>query len=119
MQHEYWGFPVRTSIRILDENGILCPIYPFAGWRGELIGRDYSKEPYFQEAKKKSQNAISYLINEQGDKRVGLRFRYIQHIKMKLYKLEIQAVLLLQLLIRQGRKRMNFKGYWLARLMGA
>ena len=72
LQHEYWGFPVRTSIRMLDENGILCFIYPFVGWRGELISSDYSEEPYFKEVKEKAQTSISYLINKQGDKRIRI-----------------------------------------------
>ena len=72
MQHEYRGFPVRTSIRLLDKEGILRFIYPFDGWRGELIGRDYSKEPYFQEAKEKPPVALSHIINEQGDKRIRI-----------------------------------------------
>jgi PAS domain S-box-containing protein len=72
MQQVYWGFPERTSIRLLDKKGILRFIYPFDGWRGELIGRDYSKESYFQEAKEKAPATISYLINEQGDKRIRI-----------------------------------------------
>ncbi|MBA7691946.1 hypothetical protein ES703_100502 [subsurface metagenome] len=51
MQHIYWGFPQRTSIRLLDRDGSLRFIYPFDSWREELIGRDYSKETYFQEAR--------------------------------------------------------------------
>jgi len=43
MQHTYWGFPPRTSIRLLDSHGVLRLIYPFGGWRGELVGRDYNR----------------------------------------------------------------------------
>ena len=42
MQHAYLGFSPRTSIRLLDSDGVLRYIYPFDGWRGELIGSDHS-----------------------------------------------------------------------------
>ena len=71
MQHTYHGFPLRTSIRLLDSNGILRFIYPFEGWRGELIGRDYSGEAYFQRARETGRISVSGLvINEQGDARI-------------------------------------------------
>jgi len=73
IQHTYWGFPLRTSIRLLDRNGILRFIYPFDGWRGELIGRDYSEEQYFQEPRKTGRIITSGLvINGQGDKRIRI-----------------------------------------------
>ncbi|MCK4256464.1 hypothetical protein KAX35_06225, partial [candidate division WOR-3 bacterium] len=49
VQHTYWSLPSTTSIRLLGRNGGLRFIYPFDGWRGGLIGRNYSEEAYFQE----------------------------------------------------------------------
>ena len=73
IQHTYWSLPSRTSIRLLDRNGVLGFIYPFDDWRGDLIGRDYSKEAYFQEARETSQITISGLItNEQGETRIRI-----------------------------------------------
>jgi PAS domain S-box-containing protein len=73
MQHTLWSLPSRTSIRLLDSNGVLCFIYPFDGWRGELIGRDYSKEPFFKEAKRTGNLSVSGLItNEQGETRIRI-----------------------------------------------
>ena len=73
MQHTYWGFPPRTSIRLLDKDGVLRYIYPFEGWRGELIGKDYSQEAYFQDARNIGNISISGLtINEQGDARIRI-----------------------------------------------
>ncbi len=73
MQHTYWGFPPRASIRLLDSDGVLRYIYPFENWRGELVGRDYSHETYFQEAMKSGNISISGLIaNEQGDARIRI-----------------------------------------------
>jgi PAS domain S-box-containing protein len=67
LQHAYWGFPPRTSIRLLDRNGILRFIYPFDGWRGELIGRDYSQEAFFQEAKETGRPGVSQLMANERD----------------------------------------------------
>ena len=73
MQHTYWGFPPQTSLRLLDSNGFLRFIYPFDGWRAELIGRDYSHEAFFQEAKATGSVSVSGLIiNEQGDTRIRI-----------------------------------------------
>jgi len=73
MQHTYWSLPSRTSIRLLDNNGLLHFIYPFEGWRGELIGRDYSQEAYFQEIRETGRISFSGLIiNEQGKKRIRI-----------------------------------------------
>ncbi len=70
MQHSYYGFPTRTSIRRLDSNGVLRMIYPFEGWRGKMYGRDYSKEVDFQEAKGKESISVRRVINEQGEARI-------------------------------------------------
>jgi PAS domain S-box-containing protein len=73
IQHTYWGFPPRTSIRLLDSDGILRFIYPLDGWRGELIGRDYGEEAYFQEARETGHTSVSGLIvNEQGETRIRI-----------------------------------------------
>ncbi len=72
MQHTYWGFPAKTSMRLLDRNGLLRFIHPFDGRRGELIGRDYSKEAFFQEAKETGHISISRVINEQGEARIRI-----------------------------------------------
>jgi len=73
IQHAYRGFPKRTSVRRLDANGALHFIYPFTGWRGELIGRDYSAEDYFREAKETGWLSFSGLIvNEEGEPRVRI-----------------------------------------------
>ena len=73
MQHAYLGFPRRTSIQLLDSKGILQLIYPFDGWRGELIGRDYSQEAFFQKARETGHVSVSKLIiNEQGEMRIRI-----------------------------------------------
>ena len=59
------------SLRQLDKDGILRYIYPFWDWHQELIGKDYSQETYFQEAKKTDKAVVSGLfINEKGQKRI-------------------------------------------------
>ena len=72
MQHAYYGSPLRTSIRRLDSSGILRMIYPFESWRGEVNGRDYSYEIFFQEAKEKGRIGIRRVINEQGEVRIRI-----------------------------------------------
>jgi len=73
MQHVYWGFPPRTSMRLLDSDGVLRFIYPFDGWRGELVGRDYGAETFFREARETGRVSISGLIvNEQGETRIRI-----------------------------------------------
>ncbi len=73
IQHTYWGFPPRTSIRLLDNDGILRFIYPLDGWRGELIGRNYGEEAYFQETRETGRISVSGLIvNEQGETRIRI-----------------------------------------------
>ena len=44
MQLVYGDGSGKTSIRLLDEDGILRFIYPNEGWRKALIGQDYGKE---------------------------------------------------------------------------
>ncbi len=67
------GIYPKTSSRRLDKNGILRYIYPFEGWRNELVGRDYSQESYFQKAKVTGEIVVSNLIvNEIGEKRIRL-----------------------------------------------
>ena len=73
MQHTYWGFPPRTSLRLLDSDGLLRFIYPFDAWRGELVGRDYGGEAYFQEARETGRTSVSGLIiNEQEETRIRI-----------------------------------------------
>ena len=67
------GIYPKSSSRRLDKNGILRYIYPFEGWRKELVGKDYSQEPYFQKAKVTDEIVVSSLIiNEIGEKRIRL-----------------------------------------------
>jgi signal transduction histidine kinase len=69
----YNGIPPLTSSRRLDKNGILRYIYPFEGWRKELVGRDYSQESYFQRVKETDEVVISsFIINEVGQKRIRI-----------------------------------------------
>ena len=71
LQHACLGYPPRTSIRLLDRNGILRFIYPFEGWRKKLIGGDYSKEPYFQKSHINGHvNITGLLTNEHGKARI-------------------------------------------------
>lgn len=61
----------QTSTRRLDKNGILRFIYPDEGWRKELVGRDYSREAYFQKAKETGNIYFSGLTtNEEGNARM-------------------------------------------------
>ena len=71
MEVLYQGIPPQTSSRRLDKNGILRFIYPNEGWWKDLIGRDYSQEPWFQKAKKTGEVVVSGLIiNEAGERRI-------------------------------------------------
>ena len=71
MEILFAGIPQETSSRRLDRNGILRFIYPDKGWRKDLIGQDYSHEPYFQQARESEKTVISGLIiNELGEHRV-------------------------------------------------
>ncbi len=110
MQHVYWGFPQRTSLRLLDKEGILRFIYPFDGWRGELIGRDYSKEPYFQEAKEKTQVAVSHLINEQGDKRIRIAVQVYSTNKNETVRIGDSAGIIITPIDPGGKKGAEFQG---------
>ncbi len=84
IQHTYWGLPSRISIRLLDRNGKLQLIYPFEGWREELIGRDYSKEIFFQESKETKHISVSGLIiNEQGELRIRIAVPVFLTSKLK------------------------------------
>jgi len=65
LQHACSVFPRKTSIRLLDTNGILRLIYPYEGWRKELIGSDYSKEMYFQEIRETGHVNVSRIINNE------------------------------------------------------
>lgn len=83
MQHTYSDFPPRTSIRRLDQNGILRFIHPFEGWRKELIGRDYNKKIFFQQSKNTGRIILSSLItNEQGQTRIRIAVPVYQTHKM-------------------------------------
>ncbi|MBN1840744.1 MAG: GAF domain-containing protein [Deltaproteobacteria bacterium] len=73
MEVLYTGIPTQTSFRRLDKNGILRFIYPNEGWRKDLIGRDYSQETFFQNARETGEVAISGLIiNEAGQRRIRI-----------------------------------------------
>jgi len=71
MRHVYRGVPPRTSVRRLDRDGVLRLIYPFEGWRGALVGRDYGDEAYFQTARDTGRAVTSgIIVNEQGEMRI-------------------------------------------------
>ncbi len=71
MKALYMGTPPGTSSRRLDKNGILRFIYPNEGWRKELVGRNYSNEAFFQQAKETGDVVVSGVItNEVGERRV-------------------------------------------------
>jgi len=73
MQNMYLGFIPRTSIRRLDDEGVLRFIYPSDGWRGNLRGRDYSEEEYFRKAQEKGRVVLSGITtNEIGEKRIRM-----------------------------------------------
>jgi PAS domain S-box-containing protein len=73
MQNMYLGFIPRTSIRRIDETGVLRFIYPSDDWRGEIIGRNYGDEPYFNKAREKERVTLSGItINEVGEKRIRM-----------------------------------------------
>ncbi len=73
LEQTYWGFPRKTSIRLLDHKGVLRYIYPRGGWRKELVGKDYSQEAYFRQAIATDRITLSPLIyNEQGEARIRI-----------------------------------------------
>ncbi len=80
MQNMYIGFIPRTSIRRLDENGVLRFIYPSDEWRSELIGKDYSGELYFKSAQEMENVVLSGIItNEIGEKRIRMSAPIYRH----------------------------------------
>ena len=72
MLRMYVGFLSKTSIRRLDENGVLRFIYPFEGWRGKVVGRDYNRRAFFQRARNTGHVVSEVVINEQGDRRIRI-----------------------------------------------
>ena len=73
MQSMYLGFIPRTSIRRLDEHGVLRFIYPSEDWRGDIIGRNYGAEPYFTRAKEAGRAVLlGITVNEKGENRIRM-----------------------------------------------
>lgn len=73
MQNMYLGFIPKTSIRRIDEQGVLRYIYPSYDWREELLGRNYGESPYFQKIKEKGLVILSGIVtNEVGEKRIRM-----------------------------------------------
>ncbi len=72
LQHAYKGFPPRTSIRLLDKDGVLRFIYPSDGWRGEIIERNYSETTTFRETSRTGRVSVHAVTNEQGHKRIRI-----------------------------------------------
>ncbi len=73
MQNMYLGFIPRTSIRRLDEHGILRFIYPSDDWRDDLVGRNYGAEPYFVSTKEAGHvKMFGITANEEGEKRIRM-----------------------------------------------
>jgi len=73
MQNMYLGFIPRTSIRRIDEQGVLRFIYPSDDWRGEAVGRNYGEETYFKKAREKESVTLSGItVNEKGEKRIRM-----------------------------------------------
>ncbi len=69
----YLDFPCKTSIRILDHNGVMRGIYPFGGWRRDLIGNNYSDEKYFRQVMETGKICFSgFVYNERGDARIRI-----------------------------------------------
>jgi len=73
LQYLYEGFLPRTSIRRLDEHGILRFVYPANGWRATLLDRNYGDEAFFRDVRDSRNISISGIItNEQGAARVRM-----------------------------------------------
>ena len=73
LKHAYWGFPQRTSIRLLDHQGVMSFIYPCTGWRKKLIGKPYGGNEYFRKAMETGRITLSPLIyNERGEARIRI-----------------------------------------------
>ncbi|MCK4624242.1 MAG: PAS domain S-box protein, partial [Phycisphaerae bacterium] len=70
MEHTYWGFPTRTSLRLLDKDGVLRFIYPNHDWRKDLIGRSYSEDAFFRETAKNGRTGVHVITNERGETRI-------------------------------------------------
>ena len=84
LESMYTKFPIKTSIRRIDKNGILRVIYPDEGWRKKLVGKDYSEKDYFQQVKKTRHIAISASeFNETGETRIRIAIPvFIEHGEM-------------------------------------
>jgi PAS domain S-box-containing protein len=73
LKNMYEGFLPRTSIRYIDENGILRFIYPSSTWRQKLINENYSHEAFFQHTKRARSVSISgIIINEKDQRRIRM-----------------------------------------------
>lgn len=73
LKNMYEGILPRTSIRYIDENGILRFIYPSNTWRQKLINENYSHEAFFQHTKRARGVSISgIIINEQDQRRIRM-----------------------------------------------
>jgi len=73
LKNMYEGFLPRTSIRYIDENGILRFIYPSDTWRLKLIHQNYSHDAFFQHTKRAGGVSVSgIIINEQDQRRIRM-----------------------------------------------
>ena len=80
LSQAYWGFPRRTSIRVLDQNGVLRFIYPRTGWRKELVGKNYSDKEYIRRAMETGRITLSSLVyNEKGEARIRIAVPIYPH----------------------------------------
>ena len=80
MQLVYGDGSGKTSIRLLDEDGILRFIYPNEDWRKALIGRDYGEETYFIESQERGERAVSGVItNEVEEPRIRVAYHQLCH----------------------------------------
>jgi len=111
MQHVYAGFPARSSIRRFDKNGILRFIYPFDGWRGELIGRDYSGEDFFRKVRATGRpSASTMIINEQGERRIRAAVPVYAGSKTETVKVGDMTGVILSSTDRREAERGSFEG---------
>jgi PAS domain S-box-containing protein len=73
MRHLSGGFLPKTSIRRIDERGILRYIHPQDDWRNGLLGRQYGDQEYFRNAMKENAGmTLQVVMNEQGDRRLRM-----------------------------------------------
>jgi len=72
MRRMYNGIPLKSSIRLLDEKGVLRLIYPYEGWREKILGQGYNGRNYFQKAKNAGKIVSAVVTNEQGNKRIRI-----------------------------------------------